>query len=325
MVNNSNFSDKNDEQNIQVENYTIFFLQTQLKNNSLLVYILTDFYIENNFTLFANLIISQKNYLRNLNVYENFPLAPTKNYSKIYEFCGNLTNEISSVEIEKINIDMNEKNKNYYIYYGENSDNKNTSKVKERIKNKEIDFYEIVNGKYKNYNIFQYKVINTTEGCNLNLTIDQNIKAIENKNISLEFENSNNESDKINADCILSSKYNNKIICSIKNEVNSTYKLKYFISYDKKELITIIPINKNENYLMVCVEPTKININNKKEDKLSTGSIIIIIISCIIVLALIIVAISLILKNRPIKNHNKSESKNDIYNSNVVNSTTKIS
>ena len=291
-----------DESDYPLKIYTMFFLQIQLRENKIYVYIICDFDISNNYSITITVVIYIPKILRDLDEYEKKEIElkaiPTnKENQNIFEISADLkdsinTNKKYNVEMKNINVDSKGINNAYYdIILGENNDNKNTQKVEELIKKGGTNFSKIVNKEINNYQISQYKIEDISEGCNFNLKVNKNINS--NRNLILTFLESNQNSNNITAECTLSPKNNNEIPCSIDIETSNSYFLKEFIDYNENEIITIISYYKNYTYSIICNNSEK---NSK--GKTTTLHIVISIILCFILVVFIIVISLLLSKKR---------------------------
>ena len=267
----------------------IFFLQAQLKNNLLQIYLLINFYITNDFSLVAKINIYSSKALRFLQTnlkkgleVEMLPFTNINNNNGIVGFRTEdifqqyldflYDDEILILEIESININNN-KTENYYINLGKNVDMLNTLKVSNMIQeNKVINFENVVNN-YNNYIVNQYQLLSISEGCEFTLTLDKQI-TIKNKELELEFKKTEINSNNLNLKCSESSENNKQIKCSLNEYVNSKYTFNDYIYYDTNELVSITSADKESSYLINCIIP--------KKKKLSKTSIVFIIIFCVI-------------------------------------------
>ena len=281
--------------------YTIFFLQIQLRENIIYIYIICDFFVTKDFLLKIKLNLYRKKNLRFLDEYEQkeielqaFPTNKTNN--NIYEFSSCLENYINStkkfyVELKDIDVDsQGDKKKQYDIILEGNYNNKNTQKVEELIKIGGTNFSKVVN-KEINFIISQYKIKGTSDGCNLNLK--SNTKINSNKIIVLTIMQYDKKSNTLNAECTLSTNNKYEIPCSLDREGSNKYILKEFIYYSQKELITIISNNKSSIYSIACNNSEGINsiAFSKQNRKLTKFHIIIIVssISLVLIIALVFI------------------------------------
>ena len=267
----------------------IFFLQAQLKNNLLELFLLINFYITNDFSLIAKINIYSAKTLRFLQTnlkkgleVEMLPFTNTNNNNGIVGFrtediFQNYLDSLSDdekliLEIENININNNQ-TENYYINLGKEVDMLNTLKVSNMIKeNKVIDFENVANNN-NNYIVNQYQLLSISEGCEFTLTLDKQI-TIKNKELELEFKKTEISSNNLYLKCSASSENNKQIKCSLNEYIDSKYTFNDYIYYDTNELVSITSANKESSYLIKCII--------KKKTKLSKTSIIFIIIFSVI-------------------------------------------
>ena len=135
-------------------------------------------------------------------------------------------------------------------------------------RNEIVNFEEIVKNR-ANYNISRYRIISSLGNCELCLNSDIEINQA-NKNIELSFigvkENNN-----ITSKCILSSRNNKTIICNLTKDINSTYILDPYSTFDKTEAITILQDNIN-NYLQLQCQLSKIEASTDRTDDSKNGT-----------------------------------------------------
>ena len=302
--NNENNTTPINESDYPLKIYTIFFLQIQLRENKIYIYIICDFFVPEDFLLIVKLNLFRKKALRFLEEYEKkeievqaFPTNKTNN--NIFEFSTNLENFINTtkkfyVEMKTIKVDSQlEKNIHYDIILEGNYDNKNTEKVEELIKIGGTNFSKVVN-KEVNYAISQYKIKGKSDGCNLILKSNKKINS--NRIIILTIMQYNKKSNTLSAECTLSSNNNYEIPCSLDTEGANKYIIKEFIYYNQNEIITIISNNKSSIYPIVCNHSEEINSVKFSKEKRGLSKYHIIIIICSIALVLIIVLAFIICK-----------------------------
>ena len=296
----------------KVKEKIFFLLQAQKINMKLFIYLIINFPITTSTNFIFNVSKYKSRNLRNLE--EDFETKeinfhPTKNYEGKY-------NEIVSLESDKelsedrivINFlkkEENEEGITVKIANG-NSDMLDTQKVKEYIERNGVDFSKIAEN--ENYNFSQYKINSVSNGCEFSLNSESEIKQT-NKNIKLNFIDIENKKN-ISSNCILSSKYNYSIICDLKNEIKSNYKLDPYSSFDNEEAITIFQ-NDNTDYLQLQCHLEKekekeTDDNSKKEKGISSGAVAGIIVGIIFIVIAAIVAVIVYKKfkqkQKPIKN-----------------------
>ena len=177
-----------------------------------------------------------------------------------------------------------------------NDDVLDTLKVDEGIRQgKMVNFSEVYENKTE-YKFYQYKIKNSTTGCNFYLYSDKIIEQ-EYKNISLNFLKVNTDEvikKNITVYCALSNKNKNKIVCLLNTNINiSNYILDYYINSDEKETITIVQNDINNDLSLSCdLKENSLHLSyNKKRSGLTVGAIIGIILAFIFVVAIAIFAI----------------------------------
>ena len=301
------------------EIYTMFVLQTQLRGTKLYLYIINNLENFNNLSLLLTINLYMKNNKRNLQLTEGKEIKvkayANNKMNQITELSAELQNynitEENIVELKKVEINADNENINYNfdIHLPENSDNLNTEKVDELIKKGGVDFSK----KYENsYKISQYKIKNVSEGCNFKLKTSKPI-TINNNNLFLYFCQLDKSSN-ISANCQLSINNNYEIPCTLNNEVNNSYTLNDYISYDDNELLTIVPENKSSSFFLSCKDEIKKIIDKKKNSGLSKGAII-----AIIIVGALVVIISIAIgfyfckykKNKYLNNETTSTNENN--------------
>lgn len=311
--------------------YNLYFLQAQLIEYQLKIYMLCDFGVPKEFSFLVTINIYNKS-LRFLEQYKKKVNASyNNNYQNITEFIAELNKsdltENSAVEIMEINI-QNISEYQFTSKFGENII-KNTENI-----NDEINFTKII--EIRNYNFYKYEIepISKNNNCSFTIKTNTNISEQLNQNLTLNFEEFNQKS-KIYAECNFSYIYNNEIPCTLnasEDIINGRYILKEKIYPEINKLIHIIPVNETMDYNIFCdvLNPNRDKIRyvitfGKSEHQLfSTGVIIIIIIVCVIIVGVIIVLIGFLLinKNRMLKlMKNNLESEKNLNNEVIVSFT----
>ena len=163
-----------------------------------------------------------------------------------------------------------------------------TQKVEQMIREGKINFAEIE--KNGDYSIYQYQIRSSSIGCEFCLNSDNKINQ-KNKKIELKFI----DADKINfitSKCTLSSENDKKIICNLDKEINSTYRIEPFSTYDQKDIITIAQ-NNNDYLPLLCHLTTERDStdNSKKKGGLSGGAVAGIIVGIIFIIIASVVAV----------------------------------
>ena len=312
--NNTNNSNLNPEE-IQ---HSLFILQTQIINNCLKVFVISDFPIPKNFSLIVTLILYNTNNLRNLQKTEEIKLYPTGNYEGIegdkiitFESDEEFNKKLESnqnkdlrIVITDLNIDNKETKESKEIYnfnyLNNNEDCLDTFKVQQNIEKGEVDFSNIS----PNYKITQYKINSCSQGCNFSLISNIEINE-EDQEIELDFIKSGNKKS-LKANCSLSKNNKNNITCSLNKEVKANYTLKDYINVTAQETITIVQENKLNNFELNCMNL----VEEKKKSKLNIGTIIgIVVVVLFLVGAFVVAVIVLICNKKGVENNYKYKPK----------------
>ena len=273
---------KTEIQEISSKNHEIFILQVQLINKLLKIYLTSSSKIEKDFhiKLSVDLYKSKRN-IRNLQE------SPSQKDYQV-DFFNNEDNEIQPGNIfsitSKEEFDEGDRivvNENQNINYGFKILNNNNKILDTKETKKMIDKGEIVDFSNisTNYQISEYLIESSSQGCEFDLVSKDNIK--ENKqNIILNFIEKDNKNNNINIECIISSANNNKIPCSLEQEVDNNYNLNSYVGSNEKGLYYIK--QENQDFHITCQE--------KKSNK-RTLWIILGIVGAVILITLIIVLI----------------------------------
>ena len=297
----------------QIKEKVFFFLQVQIINGKIYIFLLINFQITKNTKFIFRLTIYLSRNLRNLeeNVTKEVSFYPKENND------GNgdkITSLVSDEEVSDSRVVINGLKNADDIEVkvaNDNSDLLDAQKVEEIIKKGGVNFSEIEeNG--NNYTISNYKVLSSSSGCEFSLTSESKISQ-SNKNIELNFKEIQNNNNIIQAKCILSSQNDKKIICNLDKEINSYYILEPYFFSDKTEIITIYQKDTNDNLPLRCeltdtstdqtnpTDPTYPSRKPKKDGGLSVG-VIVGIIAGIIVVAVAIIVTVIICKKKCSKN-----------------------
>ena len=279
----------------EIKYYIIFVVQTQIINNTLYIFIITDFDVKigMNFT-FKIVLFNKTNNLRVLeNKMEEINVTSDKDYTSnelitLKSQNNYIENNVSLIE-DEIDISHNEDESiQVTSIYNNNKKMLNTKSVEELIqKNSAVDLSKsTVNNKS---NI--YTVESATSGCNFNLLstkeINSNIKSI-----NLTF--IGQKSDLI-ANCDLKNNEKN-INCNINKEANGNYTLKTYQLISKEEIFTIV--GKASGLKLSCSLESEFE---KLKSKIGLGGVIGIILGVIfggaLIICLIIFAIYRYCKN----------------------------
>ena len=302
---------------------TIFILQVQLINNTLIMYILSDFPIPKNYSILLSIKVSYKN-SRNLQQNEGEDISvrvyakENNDKDKIVAFSSdeefNKEKNIKKVEVQTIELDKNIENNDINInILDNNKDCLDTEKVENKIKNEGgLDYSTILS--YSNYPINQYKINSATKGCDFNLESNSAINE-KDKQINLNFKNDNST---VTANCSLSQNNENpkSIPCSLDKDIDSNYYLEDFIESDEKGTFSILQSDKSNKLYLNCFLSSK---KPKGSSGLKTGALIGLIIFIVFLASGFIIAIILsICKSKKYLEHTNGYSiqKNSIVSSN---------
>ena len=312
--------------NIAYNNYSLIFLQAQVIDYFLKIYLFYEKQYPNSLkikinidTPFRNLQIIREKQFLNANY--------TRSNNNIVEYLSILIdykNTLNSrVTIEKIEVMENENdNRNTYdIYFGVDDNNLKTIKAENLINTGAFNFSNVLDK--ANYNHYIYDIYNISEGCNFSINIYKNETIyIGNKTIILNFTEFFNGST-INAICTLSSEYTGKIPCTLNNQTNSIYFIKPFV-YPFDDEIFIFKQEKDQVFNLLC------NKTNSKKNAISKTVIIIIIFSVIIIICFIILLIITFHKHRdhlsPVSNisNKNTNNQNSVNKESGVNSSLEL-
>ena len=165
--------------------YNLYFLQAQLIEYQLKIYMLSDFEVPKEFSFLVTINIYNKS-LRFLEQNKKKVNASyNNNYQNITEFIAELNKsdltENSAVEIIEINI-QNISEYQFTPKFGENII-KNTENI-----NNEINFTKIIEN--RNYNFYKYEIepISKSNNCSFIIKTNTNISEQLNQNLTLNFE-----------------------------------------------------------------------------------------------------------------------------------------
>ena len=260
------------------QNINITFLQAQLIDYQLFIYMLTHSPLPKNFSLIITINIYTSERIRNLQNSEKEVILTTNDDSdgsknKIISFTSNerYNNEDGNkgeknIQIKDIQFDNNNNitkkltdNNVCSLNFDKNSDLVDTGKVKSMIKENKITDLSVLEEK----DIINLSLGNI-DGCQINLNSDGDISGVLLNLELVEYDNNNN---KISAECDIKEDNNTIINCKIKNNVNNYFSFqdkiistsnKYIIiSYENENKFQISCNSKNENskiyMIMVCV------------------------------------------------------------------------
>jgi hypothetical protein len=155
------------------------------------------------------------------------------------------SNDIIGVKVENI-IPMNNNTKSTFnINLNNNKQYLDTQKTESLIKNGAIDFKQIVENR-PDYKANLYKIESINSGCEFSIVTNK--KIIEkNKSINFLFQNNKIKSETYYVNCLLSSQNNNKINCTLNDNINSNVTIEDYLSYDNDGLTAIyLPVKSTE-------------------------------------------------------------------------------
>ena len=278
----------------QVYEKVLFILQVQIIDGKLVIFVITNFPItkDQKFTFTVSIYL-----FRNLRILQNDKKEIEITFSPKEDYDGNGDRVVSLIsdnnfKEEKAVVEDLTNNKEIEVKILDNNvDVLDTQKVQETISKGGIDYSQISQDS-KDHKIYQYKISSATNGCEFSLISENEINE-ENKNIELSFVEvrTNNH---ITANCLLSSKNNKNIVCSLDSDIDNEYILEPFIFSDKTETITILQKNTSDYLQLECSikkHETR-NYHSKRKSGLSTGAVVGIILG--ITFAVIITVMTII-------------------------------
>ena len=268
-----------------------FFLQVQKIDNHLFIYLIINFEIEKTRRFIFEVTAYKSRNIRNLEgINKEIVFHPENNYdensNKIVKLISDDNEDVSE---DRIVINGLKDEENIVVKtLNDDSDLMDTQKVEQMIREGKINFAEIE--KNGDYSIYQYQIRSSSIGCEFCLNSDNKINQ-KNKKIELKFI----DADKINfitSKCTLSSENDKKIICNLDKEINSTYRIEPFSTYDQKDIITIAQ-NNNDYLPLLCHLTTERDStdNSKKKGGLSGGAVAGIIVGIIFIIIASVVAV----------------------------------
>ena len=272
--------------------YTIFILQTQLINNFIRMYILSDFPIKRNTPLtFISKLYYQN--LRNLQQEKGedviITLYATEDFDKdkIAVFSSNdQFNNVKRIKGQEVKFDNKGYNDVKINLLNNNKDCLDTEKVENLIKQGGLDYSNLPS----DYKIKQYKINSASQGCNFDLESNSTINE-DKKEIKLNFKN--DKLSDVKANCILSknNENSNLIPCTLNKNIDSYYILEDYILSNNKETITIMQSNKSRELYLNC-DLNNLFYKDSEKGGMKTGVIIcIIIIGILLLLGIIVLSI----------------------------------
>ena len=221
-----------------VENWYNYFLD---------LYVFMDYELPYNFYLIVPIIINISNYsFRNLQesekIFINFYYYYYNKTEKIAYFDGHLTDYLESID-------------NLTIDFNNITDSRNNS-FKYTINNSYTVYYdyEYTGGFYLDNvtkSIYEVKGI-ATKGNNFTLILNEDIN-LEEKEINIQFIETENRSNIIESKCILAKENDNKIPCSVDIKTNKNLIMKdfFYLNKEDKELISINIKKPSKNHLII--------------------------------------------------------------------------
>ena len=196
-----------------------------------------------------------------------------------------------------------------------NNDKKilDTQENEKMIQNGEI--YDLSSNTQTN----NYIIESASNGCTFNLFSKTFIE--ENKqDINLNFIEVNNKDSIINVECILSNEYNNKIPCSLNQNINKSVILDSYVGSNNKGIFYITQDSSKEDLILNC----QVDINKKiNSNSLSVAWIISIIIISIAFIGLIILSVYFC-KRKKISKEDNNKPKITINSTENINSEQQI-
>ena len=281
---------------------TLKFIQVQIINNHLFVYMLTHSLFPKNFSL--KITFSKYNNTRLRHLEDNKKKSTTltasddsdgKYYTIIRFTSDEIFNDTEDIQISKIepNDDILTKivteNNNFKLEFNPNSREANTKNVKSLINEKKIPDLS------SERNIIRFS-FNKTEGCELNFNSEMSASISENQfNIDLVDNLGNIKKVK----CDIKQANTNSINCKISEEVENDYTIKDDIKYSSDNLI--IFSGNGITFKLIC----------KKEPKIKKLNIIFIIVIVIIVCILIIVCVIYVCFSKKLCHKKEEEEENN--------------
>ena len=252
--------------------FEVFILQVRIINGVLKIYVFISIKIKSP-TRFRILIDSYKNNnLRSLQdstpnsheidlyINENGEMEP----GKIYE----LTSQEKFDKSDRVVVNL-KSNSDYEMKVLNNNDKILDSQENEKmIGNGEI--FNLSNNP-SDYQVNNYIIESSSMGCNFNLISKTTIKE-NNQKVSLNFTEKDNTNNNINIKCILSSEYNNKIPCSLNQNINKNFTLDSYAGSSDNGIYCITQENTDQNLQLNCL------IESRKKSESSNKNLIVILL-----------------------------------------------
>ena len=252
--------------------FEVFILQVRIINGVLKIYVFISIKIKSP-TRFRILIDSYKNNnLRSLQdstpnsheidlyINENGEMEP----GKIYE----LTSQEKFDKSDRVVVNL-KSNSDYEMKVLNNNDKILDSQENEKmIGNGEI--FDLSNNP-SDYQVNNYIIESSSMGCNFNLISKTTIKE-NNQKVSLNFTEKDNTNNNINIKCILSSEYNNKIPCSLNQNINKNFTLDSYAGSSDNGIYCITQENTDQNLQLNCL------IESRKKSESSNKNLIVILL-----------------------------------------------
>jgi hypothetical protein len=298
-----NINEKGEKDDINNNYFEIFIFQVQIINKRLTIYatfsmkLSKDFHIKLSVDLYKSQnkkrILqgpTQKDYEVNLYINRDNNLES----GKIIE----LVSEEQFSDSDRIVINQNNENYDFGMKVLDNN-NKilDTEENIKMINNMEMIDFSLLPADYP-INIYYIK--SSSSGCEFDLISNTQIKE-KNQDIILNFVEKNNNNVKINVQCIFSKDNNDKIPCSLDQEINNNnYILDSYIGSSSNGIFNIMP-EKDKEFQLNC---------EKKNQGLSKGAIVGICLGAVgFLIIVIIIIVCTCKKNEKIEYENVSKKK----------------
>ena len=280
---------------IPQQNIILIFLQIQIINNKLVIFILTKTPLPINFSLKITIGIYSTGTLRNLDEEEREDKFIATSDSdgtsnKVISFIseGTYTNSDKNFHIKEMNFDNDNSvtktvtGNNYCsLQFDSNSDLADTYKVKSLIESgKLMDFSNIQQVDFIELNLTDVK------GCDLNFNSDSEF-SLQEGNFEIELKSEKKEDKFILAKCSNDDNELKSIKCEVKDKTNEEYSFKNEIIHNSGKIISI---NSGDN--------DKFNIKCKKSNTTKIIIIVAIVVGCAIALAILIIVLIKLCKKK---------------------------
>ena len=266
--------------------FELFILQVRIIKKFLKIYVIislkikipmglrisTDLYKNNNLRRLQE--TSYKDQQLDLYINENVEIEP----GKIYE----LTSREEFDDSDRVVVKL-KSNSDYEMKVLNNDDKILDSQENEKmIENGEI--FDLSNNP-SNYQVNNYVIDSTSNGCNFHLISKTPIKE-KNQKVSLNFTQKDNTNNNINIECILSSENNNKIPCSLNQNINKNFTLDSYVGSYNNGIFYITQENNEQNLHINCLTGSR-----KKSENSNKNLIVVFCIIGIILVGAVIISI----------------------------------